>query len=69
MIIGDFKYIFPKMKYLELTSIVLLDGQTPINYHQNNQNNSKVNMFLEIWSQVLFIETDSIEVDGLEFKI
>ncbi|MGT2655460.1 YxiG family protein [Streptococcus varani] len=38
-------------------------------YPSNAQNNSKVNMFMEIWNQVLFLETNNIEVDGIEFKL
>jgi hypothetical protein len=67
--VGDFKYLFPEMEYLELTSIELLDEKTSVLYPSNAQNNSKVNMFMEIWNQVLFLETNNIEVDGIEFKL
>ncbi|AUW96719.1 YxiG family protein [Streptococcus pluranimalium] len=67
--VDDFKYVITDMEYLELTAIELLDEESPLIFQGNAQNNSKVNVIMEIWNQVLFLETNSIEVDGIEFEL
>lgn len=68
----DYRHHFSDWEYLELTSIGILPKSIPISCGRkifSDQNSSTVNMCLEVWNQVIYIEAGTICINDRLYEI